>query len=86
MAKMKNGSMVKIMMRVAALDVMAVFRMKKGGIPSATPLPKQINWRLVRLNMTLVLMRDKSFGTGINGIYLLWIVIMTSVDYLRMVK
>ena len=43
----------------------AFFTRKKAGIPISAALPKQINWRLVRLKKTLDLTLDKSRGTGI---------------------
>lgn len=57
------------MMRVDTLGFSDFFKMKKSGRPTAAPIPKQRSWRLVRLNMTFVLIRDRSLGTGIYGIY-----------------
>ena len=41
---------------------------KKIGTPTAAASAKQMSWRFVRLNMTFVLTRLRSFGTGTNAI------------------
>ena len=56
------------MMSVDTLGFSDFFRIKKSGMPIAAPLPKHSNWRFVRLNIALVLMRVKSLGMVIYGI------------------
>lgn len=51
-------------MREATLVFITLLHRKNSGNATAAPEPKQMSWRLVRLNMTLVLTAFKSFGTG----------------------
>ncbi|CAN4019665.1 hypothetical protein AJOOGB_AJOOGB_17430, partial [Dysosmobacter welbionis] len=44
------------------------FARKKIGTPTAAAMEKQMSCRLVKLNMTFVLTRLRSFGTGTNAI------------------
>ncbi len=56
-------------MSIAAVDSATYgFAIKKTGTPTAAAKAKQIICRLVRLNMTLVFTRLRSFGTGTNAI------------------
>ena len=64
MPNAKKGSMDKIMTMAAALVPPMVRIRKNRGSPTSAPLPKQISCRLVKLNMTLGLTRDRSLGTG----------------------
>lgn len=56
--------MTRIMLREAELLPMGFCRKKKSGTPISAPPPKQINCRLVRLNITFVFTFVRSFGTG----------------------
>lgn len=56
-------------MTIAAADNSSFdFARKKTGIPTAAARAKQMSCRLVRLNMTLVFTRLRSFGTGTKAI------------------
>ena len=56
-------------MTIAAADNSSFdFARKKTGIPTAAARAKQMSCRLVRLDMTLVFTRLRSFGTGTNAI------------------
>ena len=56
--------MTIIMHIAAALFPIGTLSRKNSGTPMSAPLPKQISWRLVRLNATLVFTLVKSLGTG----------------------
>ncbi len=60
----KKGSITSIMHMAAVLLPRGRRRRKNSGTPISAPAPKQISWRLVRLNMTFVFTRVRSLGTG----------------------
>ena len=62
MARRKNGSMTKIMQRVAAVVLITLLSRKKSGTPMSAAAPKHISCRLVRPNMTLLLTFVRSLG------------------------
>ena len=55
--------MTSIITMAAELTPMRLRSKKKSGTPTAAPAEKQISWRCVRLNSTLVLIFDRSLGT-----------------------
>ncbi len=66
--------MIRIM-QMAALEFPSdLFRRKNVGTPMRAPRPKQMSCRFVRLNITLDLTDDKSFGTGTYAMFVgfLW--------------
>ena len=63
-ANKKNGKTSRIITRDAALTPMELRNKKYTGIPTSAASVKQINCLLVKLNITLVLTLDKSFGTS----------------------
>lgn len=64
MAKKKHGSMRPIIRSRAGLFPMWERVNRYAGMPMAAATEKQISWRFVRLNASLVLILDRSFGTG----------------------
>ena len=60
----KKGSMRTIVHMDAALLPRKFFRKKNAGTPISAPAPKQINFRFVKLNSTLVFTLVRSFGIG----------------------
>ena len=68
MAIKKQGSIIAIMTKTAALLPIAPFVMKYVGTPMTAADAKQTICRFVRLNATFVFTLDKSFGTGTNAI------------------
>ena len=56
--------MTSIMHIAAELLPSGPLSMKKSGMPRTAPPPKQISWRFVRLNATLVFTLVRSLGTG----------------------
>ena len=63
-----NGSMITTISIAAVDKPRCAFARKKIGTPTAAAMEKQMSCRLVRLNMTFVLTRLRSFGTGTNAI------------------
>ena len=63
-AQKEKGSITSIMHMAAVLLPRGRRRRKNSGAPISTPAPKQMSWRLVRLNMTFVFTRVRSLGTG----------------------
>ena len=63
MASKNIGSMASTMHNAAALVPTLPFTKKNSGSPIATAALKQISCRFVRLNITLLLIFVKSFGT-----------------------
>ena len=68
MAIKKKGIISPIISSTAAEFPIAVRVRKYTGSPTAPAMLKQIICRFVRLNATLVLIFDRSFGTGTYGI------------------
>lgn len=63
-----NGSMMTTI-SIAEVEMPRLGLVKKKiGTPAAAASAKQMSWRFVRLNMTFVLTRFRSFGTGTNAI------------------
>jgi len=64
MAKKKKGIISPIITSTATeLPIVSLDR-KYTGKPTSPPRLKQMSWRFVRLNTSLVLTLVKSFGTG----------------------
>ena len=64
-----NGSIITTI-SIAAVEMPRLGLVRKYmGTPTAAASAKQMICRLVRLNMTLVFTRLRSFGTGTNAIF-----------------
>ena len=68
MASRKKGNISAIISMAAPWFPMAPRVKMYAGTPTSAAEPKQISWRLVKLNTNFVLTLLKSFGTGTNGI------------------